>query len=202
MHSLLNLLKNEAPLMKLNFAHLGILLSLFIFSGCTTSPSHLIVAPTIFVTPAIVHNKQIQLNVVDMRTATHIVQVSREGEAATLISAQQRLENTIKNELSQHWNKQSLAINNHATNVVTVNIEQALISVSQETMSYKVQTEIMLKVIVNNGEKTLTSTFKNNGNSHGPWRADIAVLERNFNERLAKLLQQILANEKISHFLI
>jgi len=57
-------------------------------------------------------------------------------------------------------------------------------------------------VIVNNGSETLTSTFKNRGNSDGPFKADIAVLERNFNERLAKLLQQIIANQKINDFLI
>jgi len=178
------------------------LISLLSLSGCATPPSHLIVAPDIFSTPALHHNnKKAQLDVIDMRTATHILQILREGEAATLISAQQRLEETIENQLSQHWKKQHLLINSNAINVITIEIEKAIINVTQSTMKYKVNTEIILKVTVNNNEKTLTSTFKNNGNSHGPLRADIAVLERNFNERLTKLLQQILANEQISLFL-
>jgi len=161
-----------------------------------------IVAPDIMMTPAISHNnKQTQLEVVDMRTANHVVQIMREGEASTLVSAQERLEDTIKNNLIKHWKNQSLTISDNAINTINVSIEKAVISVSQETMEYKVQTEIILKVTVKNGSQTLTSTFRNHGNSDGPLQADIAVLERNFNQRLATLLQQILANKKIHDFL-
>ena len=179
-----------------------VLLLTLTLNGCATPPSHLIVAPDLIVTPAINHNnKQAQLDVVDMRTANHIVQILREGEAANLLSAQENLEDTIQNSLRKHWQKQGLTIKANSMNAISIAIEKAVISVIQETMEYKVQTEIVLKVTINNGEETLTSTFKNRGNSDGPLRADIAVLERNFNQRLAKLLQQILANEKISHFL-
>jgi len=170
--------------------------------ACANLPSHLIVAPDIMVTPAINHNnKQAQLNVVDMRTVNHIVQILRKGEAATLLSAQERLDETIRNNLATHWEKQGLSIQSNGINTINIAIEKAVISVSQETMKYKVQTEIVLKVTVSNGEKTLTTTFNNRGNSNGPLQADIAVLERNFNHRLATLLQQILASEKISNFL-
>ena len=171
-------------------------------NGCATIPSHVIVAPDIMVTPAVFHNnKQAQLDVIDMRTAIHVVQITREGEAATLVSAQERLENTINNNLSKHWKKQGLVLSANSINTINVAIEKAVISVAQETMSYKVQTEIILKVTINNGSQTLTNTFSNRGNSDGPLQADVAVLERNFNLRLAKLLQQILANKKISDFL-
>lgn len=171
-------------------------------SGCASAPTNIIVAPDIF-SPAAIHynNQQAQLNVIDMRTANHVVQILRKGEAATLIPAQERLEYTIKNKLIEHWKMQSLAINLNATNKITVEIDKAVISVNQEMMEYNVQTEIVLKVSINNGEQTLTSTFKNRGNSDGPFSADIAVLERDFNQRLAKLIQQILANEKINNFL-
>lgn len=171
-------------------------------NGCANIPSHIIVTPEITSTPATsYHNKQAQLDVIDMRTATHIVQIMRAGEAATLVSAQERLEDTIKATLKKHWHKQALTIDSYANNTINISIEKAIISVTQDTMEYKVQTEIVLKVTANNGNQTLTSTFKNRGNSDGPLQADIAVLERNFNQRLSKLLQQILANQKISDFL-
>jgi len=171
-------------------------------TACASLPSHLIIAPDIMVTPAIYHNnKQVQLDVVDMRTSNHIVQILREGEAASLLSGQERLEDIIKSNLSKHWKKQGLALQDSAVNTVNVAIEKAVISVNQEAIEYKVQTEIVLKVVINNGDKTLTISFSNRGNSDGPLQADIAVLERNFNQRLAKLLQQILANKKISNFL-
>lgn len=178
------------------------LIMALILSGCSSTPSHLIIAPEIMAPSVVQHiNKQAKLNVIDMRTANHIIQILRDGEAATLFSAQERLEDIIKNSLSKNWQKQGLTLQDNAVNSINVTIEKALISVSQETMSYQVKTEIVLKVAVNNGIQTLTSTFKNNGSSKGPFKADLAVLERNFNQRLTNLLQQILVNEKINHFL-
>ena len=190
--------------MRFNFfsAQITTLILIFTLSACANIPSHLIVSPEIMITPAVNHhNKQAQLEVVDMRTANHVVQILRAGEAATLLSAQERLEKTIESKLSSHWKKQYLLIESNAINTINVAIEKAVISVNQKTMEYKVQTEIVLKVTVNNSAQTLTITFQNRGNSDGPLQADIAVLERNFNQRLAKLLQQILASEKISDFL-
>ena len=178
------------------------LIMALILSGCSSTPSHLIIAPEIMAPSVVQHiNKQAKLNVIDMRTANHIIQILRDGEAATLFSAQERLEDIIKNSLSKNWQKQGLTLQDNAVNSINVTIEKALISVTQETMSYQVKTEIVLKVAVNNGMQTLTSTFKNNGSSKGPFKADLAVLERNFNQRLTNLLQQILVNEKINHFL-
>lgn len=188
--------------MKFYSINLVIPLFLLIVSGCTNIPNHIIVAPDLMTTPPIsYYDKQTQLDVTDMRTSNHIVQIMRKDEAATLISAQHSLEETIKSNLSKHWIKQGLSIQSNAINVLNISIEKAVISVNQEIMEYDVQTEIVLKVTINNGAKTLTNTFKNRGKSDGPLKADIAVLERNFNQRLANLLQQILVNEKISNFL-
>lgn len=178
------------------------LLILMTLNGCANIPKHVIIAPDIDSTPAFYHNnKQAQLKVLDMRTARHIVQIMRDDKPATLISAQEKLENTIKNNLEKHWRAQGLAINASAINSINISIEKAIISVEQEFMAYKVQTEIVLKVSINNGTQTLTNTFTNRGNSDGPLQADIAVLERHFNLRLANLLRQILANKKINNFL-
>jgi uncharacterized lipoprotein len=187
---------------KKNLLLITSLIITFVLGGCASAPSHLIIAPEIMSTSVSQHaNQQASLNVVDMRTAIHVVQILREGEAATLFSAQKRLEDIIKSSLSKHWKQQGLAIQATAINSINIAIEKAVISVTQETLSYEVQTEIVLKVSINNGIQTLTSTFNNRGNSKGPFKADIAVLERNFNQRLANLLQQILANDKINNFL-
>jgi len=170
--------------------------------GCANVPSHIIIAPEIMnASNTVQSNIKAQFDVVDMRTSNHIVQIMREGKAAILVSAQERLENTIQDTLTKHWKNQHLTLNSNAINSITISIDKAVINVEQATLEYKVQTEIILKVVVNNGSETLTSTFKNRGNSNGPFKADIAVLERNFNERLAKLLQQIIANQKINDFL-
>ena len=174
----------------------------FLLSACASAPSHLILSPEIIAQGSkLPSNKQASLNVVDMRTANHIIQILREGEAATLISAHDRLEDTINKSLSEHWQKQGLSIESNAVNSILITVEKAQINVEQKTLNYQADSEIVLKVAVNNSLQILTSTFTNRGNSNGPFKADIAVLERNFNQRLANLLTQILVNEKINQFL-
>lgn len=192
--------KSEQPSMKMKFAITLLLASLV--NACSSTPTHLIIAPDI-ITTSVLHydNKQAQLEVVDMRTARHIIQILHAGEAATLLSAQDILDNTIKETLAKQWQKQGLTISSLATNTISITVEKSIISVTQQRMNYQSQTEIVLKVIVNNGSQTQTSTFKNRGNSKGPLQADIAVLERNFNQRLTNLLSQILVNEKIYSFI-
>lgn len=176
-----------------------VLLSVLALNGCANMTNHIIIAPDIDATSVISHNnKQTQLRVIDMRTASHIVQIMREGKAATLISAQERLEDTIENNVKKHWQAHNLIIQDNATNIINIAIEKAIINVEQEFIKYKVQTEIVVKVTVDNGSQTLTNTFTNRGNSNGPLQADIAVLERHFNQSLTNLLQQILTSKKIS----
>ncbi|MDX2366896.1 MAG: YajG family lipoprotein, partial [Colwellia sp.] len=131
----------------------------FLLTGCASAPSHLIIAPEITTQSTIQHvDQQATINVVDMRTANHVVQILREGEAATIFSAQDRLEDIIKNSLSKHWQQQGLTIQVGAINSINIAIDKAIISVAQETLKYKVQTEIVLKVTINNSVQTLTST--------------------------------------------
>lgn len=191
--------------MKLNFhysqikAFFSLLILMIMLNGCANIPHHIIIAPNVDTTPAVsFYNKQAQLKVNDMRTANHIVQIMREGKAATLISAQERLEYTIENNLKKHWQAQGLIFNDRAINKINILIEKAIINVEQKFTKYKVQTEIVVKVTVDNGSQTLTNTFTNRGNSNGPLQADIAVLERHFTQSLAKLLHQILNSNKIN----
>jgi uncharacterized lipoprotein len=173
-----------------------------LLNACTSAPTHLIIAPDITNIPTSKHiNQQATLNVNDMRTAGHLVQILKEGNAAILFSAQNRLEDIIEKSISKVWQEQGLTIQNPAVNSINIIIEKAITSVTQKTMSYHAQSEIILEIKINNGLKTLTSTFKNSGDSKGPFKADIAVLERNFNQRLTNLLQQILANKEINQFL-
>jgi len=175
---------------------------LTLLSACSSAPTHLIVAPQIS-SPVNHHytEKQVQLNVVDMRTSNHIVQILKTGEAATILSSQQRLEKIIANTLTNEWEKQGLSFTALSAEQVDIIIEKAVISVNQTTMSYETQSEIRLQVKVSNVKETLTNSFKIRSNSEGPLQADIAVLERDFNQQLSRLLSNILASKDIQDFI-
>jgi len=185
----------------MKYAQLFSLLLILTVCGCASSPTHLIIAPDLMTQSNVYyHNKQATLSINDMRTAAHIVQIMHEDEAATLFSSDVAIENTIKQTLTTAFTKQGLKFSETANNKIRISIDKAIISVSQNTLNYQSQTEIILTVSLDNGEQTLTTTFNNRGNSKGPFKADIAVLERNFNQRLANLLSQILISEQLHAF--
>ncbi len=181
---------------------LATLLLSLILPACSSAPSHLIVAPEVNLPTTVLYsNKQAKLTVMDMRTSNHIVQILKESEAATILASQERLESIIQKALTHSWQKQGLILSNIASNHIAVSIEKAVVSVNQNTMSYKTQSEIIIQVKIDNGQQTLTNTFKSTANSEGALKADIAVLERDFNQNLSTLLKQILNSKDIKAFI-
>jgi uncharacterized lipoprotein len=175
---------------------------LIALSGCSTAPTHLIIAPQVYLAVSNqLSDKHASVKVVDMRTNTHIVQILQKDEAATILSAEQRLEDTLKNTLVSQWQREGLLIDPTSKNDLIVTIEKAIISVEQESVSYSTQSEIIIKVTIDNTKQTLTTRFKNRAHSEGALNADIAVLEREFNQHLSTLIKQILTSKDIKNFL-
>ena len=177
---------------------------LAVVTACSSpAPTHITVSPELHIAPAPtnLYNNSTQLNVVDMRVAKAIVTISKEDEAALLLSSKEGLDNIINEKLSAGWKSQGLNTEATAKNKITVNIEQAFVRVKQSTMSYVTTSSIAITVKVNNGGKVLTSKFKNKGTSDGALSADIAVLERDFNHNLASVLETIILSKDIQKFL-
>jgi len=179
---------------------------LVLISACANKPTHVVISPDLSIinspsSQTEYQNKQARITVTDIRSAQHVVQILRKDEAGEIYSSQQPLSNIIEQTLISEFKKQGLAINAQANNAIEVIIENSLISVQQEMMKYQVNNELMIHVKVNNGEQTLSNTFKVRGTSEGPLSADIAVLERDFNQQLTKLLTQIISNVEMRIFI-
>jgi len=189
----------------MNFKFLKSLMTsvlLITLAACSTTPTHLIITPELYLAPSNkLSTKQASVTVIDMRTSTHIVQILEKDEAAIILSAEKRLEETIQGILAKQWQRQGLLITSSATNKLTVTIEKAVISVDQESVSYTTQSEIIIKVTIDNNKQTLTTRFKNRAHSEGALKADIAVLEREFNHHLSTLLKQVITSKDIRNFL-
>jgi len=184
------------------FKSIALALLLASIVGCSTAPTHLIVSPQVSLSPSNqLSGKEAKLSVIDMRTSTHIIQILEKKEAAVILSSEQRLEDIIEGILAKQWQQQGLTLSDSANNNVIVTIEKAVISVEQESVSYTTQSEIIIKVSIDNSKQTLTSNFKNRAHSEGALNADVAVLEREFNQHLSTLIKQILTSKDIKTFL-
>ena len=176
----------------------------FVVTACASSaPTHLTVSPTLNLpqSKTNLYNNEAQLEVIDMRIAKFIVSISKEDEAATVLSPYKNLEVTTQEKLQQAWQSQGLIINQNAKNAITVTITGATVAVKQSTMSYVADSKILMTVKISKGNKVLTSKFKNTGSSDGALSVDIAVLERDFNYNYASVLEQIIKSKDIQAFL-
>ncbi len=171
-------------------------------SACASSPKIMVISPQIIDTKSNIYSgKTTQVNVTDLRANSHIVAIHREGEAIKLISANTHLDNIINDLYKKSLSKNSLAVNDSALNNIELIINTAEVHVYQELMKYKTTSQVTLTAKITSNEKTLTKTYNNKGNSEGVLTADLAVLERNFNQQLGNLIMQVVNDNEIVQFI-
>ena len=188
--------------MKPNLTKLLIVITSAILIACSSPIKQVIVSPELNIGSSnAFQQKQIQLRVNDSRALSHIVQIEQLEHPEQLFPAQQPLEKSVETSLSSALKAHGLTIQPNATNQVEVIIDSALVKVQQTLLKYGASNEITFRVVINNSNGTLTKSFKTSGTSKGPLQADIAVLERDFNQQLAKLLTDIVKSEEIQQFL-
>jgi len=178
------------------------LLISLILTSCASAPKHIVISPESSAKVTKVYQGQsINLRITDQRPATHIVQILKEKQAATLISSQQMLTSIIDKTLRPQLKAQGLNVTSIAAINFDVIIDIALINVQQELLKYRANNVITLVAKISNAEKTLTKTFTIKGKSNGPLIADTAVLSRDFNQQLATLIGQLINSEEIKAFI-
>jgi uncharacterized lipoprotein len=178
-----------------------LLISLFSFvTACSTIPNHMVVSPELIGnSKGIYFDNKVQLSVIDQRTNKYVIQITEENKPVTLLSSQKPLSQIITQSITPVLHKQGLKINSFANKHLEIVIDTALISVKQNLLNYTAKNTILLKAIVKNGETKLTKNFTITGNSKGPLTADIAVLERDFNNQLASTLLRITNNIEVQN---
>ncbi len=177
------------------------LITLLLMS-CSSTVQNVVVAPQMPITKsAFYENKNASITTTDMRTSNHIIQVLSDGKAADLISTKATLSSIIEQQVKASFKNNGLALDEFSSNTIEVIINQAQVSVKQELMKYQAKNVVEFTVKATNGHQVLTKSFKTRGSSNGPLRADIAVLERDFNQQLGKLLQQIVLDQEIQQFI-
>ncbi|MGB1263787.1 MAG: YajG family lipoprotein [Cognaticolwellia sp.] len=170
--------------------------------ACSSPISEVIVSPELNIASSnFYQQKQAKLRFSDLRTSNHIVQILRIGKATKTYPAQEPIINLVEASLTSAFQDSGLRVQPLAANQIHLIIDNALVSVQQELTKYSASNHMNFRVVINNGENTLTKSFKMSGNSIGPLTADIAVLERDFNQQLAKLLTQIVQSKEVQQFL-
>ena len=172
-----------------------------LLQACSSGPGHVVINPDL---PIVNSNGFAQqtatTSVIDLRTAHHLIQIEKPDQAAKLISTKQHLPDIIEQALEKSFKQSGLLISSNSDKNIELVINEALFVVKQETLKYKAKANIVLTAKVNNGPQTLTKTFTVKGNNEGPLSADIAVLERDFNQLLTRIIGDIVNDEQLQQF--
>lgn len=171
-------------------------------SGCTTSSPFLIIDPDIQ-TSAKVHyvNKPASFSITDERQHTELLTITQDNAVIEKQSTQAPMTEIIATSLTREFEKQGIALTENANTAINIKIDDALIDVQQTTFSYEATTTITLRLIIESSSQTLTQTFNNTSKTKGPLKADIVMLETNFNRQLNKVITEAVNNEEIITFI-
>ena len=180
-----------------------ILVSSFIaiLTSCASAPNHFIINTA----PVISHNapiiKNIGITVADPRAKQAILRLTEDGKHS-YISSNISTTELVKQGLSDNFRQQlAIGISPNGEPTLSVTIDKMALKLEQGIVSYETQSLIIFKVAINNGAKTLNKTFKRQGTSKGPLKADIAVLESEFSTLLTQLYNDIGEDPQVRSYL-
>ncbi len=170
--------------------------------GCASSPQQMVIAPQLqSVTTKAFQGRSAQLSVRDLRNKVHVIEISKADDAAVLVNSSSNITEVIETHFRQALSQAGLNINDNADNKLSLIINNAEIKVAQQLMKYAAKSLLTLTVKVDSSAQTFTKTYSSKLNSEGVLTADLAVLERDFNQQLAKLLLQIVNDNEIVPYL-
>ncbi|GLX79607.1 hypothetical protein tinsulaeT_29470 [Thalassotalea insulae] len=196
--------------MKLNVKYLlpanslvfSLLLTTSLITGCASAPKQMVLAPQLMLNKSnLLANKLAQVSVNDLRNKIHIIEILQPDAAAQLINSASNISQVVNQHFSEALTQHGLTISPATDNHITLIINNAEITVQQALLKYTTKGQITLTAKVQSGDQVLTKTYNSKMNSEGPLKADLAVLERDFNQQLAKLLVQIASDSQIKQFL-
>ena len=173
-----------------------------LLSACAANIKHLVIAPEVLSVPtSSISTSSIAISTSDLRPAQHMLQIIKEGQAATLLTSQSSFAGIVNSTLNSAFKKSGVQVSSTGTNVLNVAINKALVNVNQSMMKYTATNEIVLNITIDNGEQTLTKRYRISGKSNGPLQADIAVLERDFNQQLSKVIRNMITDPQLIDFM-
>lgn len=181
--------------------YITLLLVVIFCHGCATPPSYFIVNTISDTSNSLLSNNLVNVEVTDLRSRQDILQSNHNGSISYL-SAQLPTTVLIKQGLINSFNQKSKTMNNSFnTNVIHVDIEKMAMKLTQSSFSYETKSLIKLTVTFTNQNKTLKKTFKRQGASKGPLKADIAVMEQDFNQLLTLIFNDISQDSELINYL-
>jgi len=174
-----------------------LLLSILLLAGCSQTPTQFIVAPgqTLNAGDNMLAS---QLDVQDQRAHPYLITTMPNQEPVKTVNSNTSPIDVIRNSLAARLSAKRIRLNGAN---YRVNINQLGNEIEQSLFKFINNSKLELEVVIGNQSGTLEKTFKRHGNSYGPFRADLVVIERDFNILLGQMLDDIANDQELTTFL-
>lgn len=174
---------------------------LLLISACSNNPTKFILAPQAFSTqsPAL-SQRQFSLTVQDKRAMPYTLRVMQDGKSYQLKTSNDLVAH-LQSAIAQTLSQQGATLDNNSRNQVVIQIAQLQALVQQNTLDHTVTNQVALIINVKTATGDFTKTYSGDGNYTGPFKMDVAAVERELRVLTEQVLSQLLQDNSWQTFL-
>lgn len=188
-------------MLNIHFKSLLIIVGLLSLIGCTAIPTHIKLSSDLNLetkTYAFTQQPIWQVNSQDLRIARHLIEIVDGDNVASLINEEQSLRLLIEDNLMQAWTSNGLAINKNSEYQVDIKLIKALTTVTEDLVSYKVQSKLQIKIQLAHDGKKFVKIFRSNNDWDAAFTPSIARITTKLNVQLSQLLNQVIQDQELN----
>jgi uncharacterized lipoprotein len=169
-----------------------LVIALLLVSACSNNPTKFILAPQVFAGQSqMLSQSQFSLKVLDSRAMPYTLRVVKDGKSFRLKTSND-LVSHLQKSISQALMQQGASVNNNSSNHVSIQIAQLQALVQQNTLDHTVTNQVALTINVKTAAGDFTKTYSGDGNYTGPFKMDVAAVERELRVLTEQVLSQLL----------
>lgn len=188
-------------LLKQAIKKLFLLTSLLYIIACSHSPTTIMLQPELAVNEK---SRSLQSNLTwhmrsqDQRIAHYLIEISRGDDVATLINESKSSRMQIENSVRKQWLAQGLNFASDSQYKVDLKIVKLLAQVKQNSLSFDLNSNIIIRVKLSSNSKTFTKTFTAHLSEETLFNASVSKVAEQLNAQLSQLLTEIVQDPELT----
>ena len=180
--------------------NLLLLTSLLFIISCSHSPTSVAPQPELLIkeNDKSLHSKLTwTMRSQDQRVAHYLIEISSGDGVATLVNESQSSRMLIEKTVRKQWREQGLRFTSDSQYKIDLQIVKLLAQVKQNSFSFDLNSNIILKVKLSSENKTFTKTFTAHLTEEAPFSADVKKITEQLNAQLSQLLTEIVQDPEL-----
>ncbi|MEJ6122538.1 YajG family lipoprotein [Vibrio sp. 2-Bac 85] len=174
---------------------------LFTLASCASLPTDININPELDLEKNTYTFKQSdtwQIASQDLRVARHLIEIIDGDNVAQLINEQQSLRLLVEKSLTQAWINNKLKVNKSSEHQVNIKLIKALATVTESTLSYDVDSQMVIKIELNYQGKNFVKLFRSNKQWDAAFSTSAAGITEQLNVQISQLLNQIIQDPELN----